>query len=214
MKSSYTQELFTKHIKHEIKTIIECGSRDCLDAIEMLKFYKADTIYSFECNPESIIICKENIKNYNNIKLIEYGVYDEETDDVTFFATDMEKSLDKNIGASSMLFHRDNEIEFIQKEIKIKTTTLDNFFMKNNINNIDLLCLDLQGVELNALKGCINNLNKVKYIITEISHRSYYHNDILFTEVDSFLEKNGFKLLELSDITGFGDALYVNKNIV
>ena len=62
--SSYINANFTKHIKKDINVIIECGSRDCEDAIKMLDYYNPNKIWSFECNPDSVKVCLENIKNY------------------------------------------------------------------------------------------------------------------------------------------------------
>jgi FkbM family methyltransferase len=38
-----------------------------------------------------------------------------------------------------------------QFEINVEGTRLDTFLENNNIQNIDLLCIDLEGYELNAL---------------------------------------------------------------
>lgn len=207
MISSYTRSTFTQHITDPIETIFECGSRDCLDAIEMLHFYKPKNIYSFECNPESIVVCRENIKQYPNIILVESAVSDHDGI-IDFYATDMEKSIDKNIGASSALFHRD-QVEFIQKKIQVPCITLNKFIEKNNITAIDLLCLDLQGYEKIALDGLFEKTNIVKYIISEISYKSFYHNDMLFGEYKSYLESKGFAFL----CEDSGDALFKNTRI-
>ena len=71
------------------------------------------------------------------------------------------------MGSSSMLkidfslrnkddpdYNRENP----QKEIIVNGIRLDTFINENNINNIDLLCMDLQGYELNALKSLGNHL--------------------------------------------------------
>ena len=193
--STYTSDVFTKHINKNIKIIIECGSRDCLDAIEMLQVYKPDIIYSFECNPESIQICKQNIVNFDSIKLIEYAVGNI-NGPVTFYPTDMEKSLDKNIGASSMLYHRDNKIDFFQKKIEVNSIRLDKFFEDKTLDCPNILCLDLQGYEKFAIEGFGNRIKDINYIISEISHKSFYENDILYPEYINFLKESGFELIE------------------
>tara|TARA_B100001559_G_C16070121_1_gene425409 strand:+ start:225 stop:521 length:297 start_codon:yes stop_codon:yes gene_type:complete len=38
---------------------------------------------------------------------------------------------------------------------------------KYKINKIDLLCMDVQGFELNILKGAEENIKKIKYVIME-----------------------------------------------
>lgn len=208
--STYTKNEFTKHINKKIDIIVECGSRDCLDAIEMLNYYKPSKIYAFECNPDSIPVCRENIKNIPQIELIEFAVSNH-SGFIDFYATDMEKSFDKNIGASSALFHRDQK-QYIQKKLTVPSTTLKQFIKDKNISSIDLLCLDLQGYEKIALDGLNEDIQKVRYILSEITFDSFYHNDILFDEYKTYIEKKGFQFIESVSYGKFGDALFKNLN--
>jgi len=210
--SIYTDSKFTKQIKGDINIIIECGSRDCEDAIKMLDYYNPSKIYSFECNADSVKVCLENIKNYPKIELIPKAVSNK-NGFIDFYATDMEKSIDKNIGASSALYHRDNKNSFFQKKIEVESITLDSFVEENKIDNVDLLCLDLQGYEKFAIEGFLSNIKNVNYIISEVSYHSYYNGDILFDEYKSYLYEIGFELVETLFHGNFGDALFKNKKI-
>jgi len=196
--------------KNEVNTIFECGSRDCIDAIEMLDYYEPKIIYSFECNPDSVLICENNIKNYNKIKLIPKATYSEKKE-IDFFMTDMERSIDKNIGASSLLYHRDNKNKFFQKKVSVDAIRLDEFMDESEINEIDLLCLDLQGSEMETLTGLGDKIKNVKYIITEVSFKSYYVGDKMFNEINKFLEGHNFKCEKVLNYGGFGDALFIRK---
>ena len=40
-----------------------------------------------------------------------------------------------------------------EKSIDVEIITLDDFCLKNNINHIDILKIDVQGAELDVLKG-------------------------------------------------------------
>jgi FkbM family methyltransferase len=214
---NYLNNIFTSKIdSNSIKTIVECGSRDCLDAIELNEYYKPNMIYSFECNPESVVVCEKNIIGIPNIKLIDKAVYKEDTS-VDFYATDMENSIDKNIGASSLLYHRDNKIEFFQKKIFVDAIRLDTFMKMENIKNIDLLCFDLQGAEYMAIEGLGERIRDVHYLITEISFQSYYFEDRLASKIVEVLKGFGFKMIACDRFsgfkynTGFGNALFVRK---
>jgi hypothetical protein len=125
----------------------------------------------------------------------------------------MDKSIDKNIGASSVLLHLDNNKEFFQKKIIVESVKLETFMEENKISEIDLLCLDLQGYEKIAIEGLGEKIKNVKYIISEVSFKSYYNGDILFNEYVTFLENNNFTLVEVMNYGGFGDALFINKNL-
>lgn len=210
MSSTYTQKVFTKFIKLDNEPIIfECGSRDGLDAIHMLDYYRPSKIYCFECNPESIDVCRKNISNYEKIELIPIAVGDKNSD-IEFFATDMEESIDKNIGASSALIHAGDQINFKQKKISVPCTRLDTFMEDRKIQKIDLLCLDLQGYEKIALEGMGDRLSDVKYIITEVNFQVYYHNQVMYEALLDFLGLKGFECREVYPYgtSGFGDALF------
>ena len=207
--SSYLSEKFTdKIVDITIKTIVECGSRDCLDAKQLDRYYVPDRIYSFECNPESIGICKHNA-NGTQIQVIEKAVCDKD-ELVDFYPTDMQASNDKNIGASSLLWHRDQD-QYIQKKIKVHGIRLDTFMEAENIDKIDLLCFDLQGAEYFAILGLGERIHDVHYIISEVAYKSFYHEDMLIQDFEVFLKLRGFKKIAENPYSGFGDALFVNE---
>jgi FkbM family methyltransferase len=83
--------------------------------------------------------------------------------------------------------------------------------------DIDILKLDLQGYELEALRGCGDLLTQIKTITTEVEFISLYEGQPLFADIDSFLRENGFRLYNLYDLwtqddgqLTAGDAVYLN----
>jgi FkbM family methyltransferase len=208
---TYINNIFTKHITDKIDIIFECGSRDAIDSLKMFDFYQPKKIFCFECNPDSVNVCKETIGENNNIILVDKAVSNNDGE-IDFYVTDMDKSIDKNIGASSALLHLDNKESFFQKKITVNSITLKTFMEENNINNIDLLCLDLQGYEKIALEGLGDKIKNVKYIISEYANRSFYSGDILLEDYQTFLTSLGFDLIEVNNYGDFGDALFKNNN--
>ena len=100
---------------------------------------------------------------------------------------------------------------------------MDTFIDENKIDKIDLLCMDLQGYELNALQSLGNHLHNIKYIITECSIKSTYINGVSFKELNKYLNDYNFKYI-VSNKFGFNfpdlslkhfsefDALFININ--
>lgn len=220
--------------KDKIKVIFELGSRDVVDAVDLIKFFDCK-VYAFECNPDCLVECKKNIKildmeTRDKLFLVESAVSLSDGD-VSFFPFDLTKY--NNMGSSSMLkidFSKRNQDdpdynrENPQSEIVVRGTRLDTFLQKNTIPNIDLLCIDLQGYELNALKSLGESLHNVKYIITECSIQSTYMGGATFTELYEYLMQYNFEYVssnafgsEFPDIhrTGFSefDALFVNRSV-
>lgn len=227
-------DFFTKIDSNRIKTIFELGSRDLIDAIKLLDYFKNSKVYSFECNPDCLIECHKNIYQLDEDKKKRLILIDKavsiNNSKVSFYPFDLQKY--NNMGASSMLkidFSRrrkndpDYNRENPQKEIIVDGIRLDNFIDENYIENIDLLCIDLQGYELNAIKSLGNYLHKVKYIITECSIMSTYNDGATFSELNDYLSNYNFKYISsnkfgrkfpdatLSGFTEF-DSLFINQS--
>jgi len=222
--SVYTDERFTKYItnKDDIKVILELGSRDLQDAILMKEYYNPVKIISFECNPDSLKLCEENIKEHKDITLVKCAVWDK-NEKIKFYPV-----TNGNIGASSA-FKVTGEYPYEywkQKEIFVNAIRLDSWLKSNKIEKVDMICADIQGALLKALIGLGTYLKDVKYIIAEIEKKAQYIDQSLFPEIDLFLKENNFKLL--ADIpagsdpenpespetvgTWFGDYFYRRKN--
>jgi FkbM family methyltransferase len=194
---SYTRKLFTDYILNtDIHTVFELGSRDLLDAHDIQSTYNCD-VYAFECNPECIKLCRINLIS-PRVKLIERAVTIE-SGPITFHPFDLTKY--NNMGSSSLLkidfstrdksdpdYNRENP----QTSITVKGVRLDEFCEENGISNVDMLCIDLQGYELNALKSMGKMLSTVKYIILEASLKSTYIGGVDFKDLHWFLGENDF----------------------
>jgi len=214
-------EEFAKYIenKNEALIIFDIGSRDCAQSIEFYKQFPNSKIYAFECNPNTLGICKKNIEPYGNrITLIEGAVCDYDGN-IKFFPINQEKTItswtDGNPGASS-LFKSSGKYEietYVQDEIATPCHRLDSIMDKYGISNVDILWMDLQGAELLALKGLGNYLQNVKYIHTEACNIEIYTNQSLFPEIHSYLSNFFcFDLLNNVDTNNFfGDAIYKNR---
>jgi FkbM family methyltransferase len=218
---------------NQIKTIFELGSCDLTDAIKLLNHFQSSKIYSFECNNDCLIECYKNLNNLEEEKKKRLVLIDKAVSinngDVIFYPFDLEKY--NNMGASSMLRidfslrdikDHDYNKKNPQKKIIVDGVRLDTFIDENHIDNIDLLCIDLQGYELNAIKSLGNHLHKIKYIITECSIVSTYINGATFKELNEYLTNYNFKYvssnkfgenfpdLSLKYFSEF-DALFINN---
>lgn len=232
---NYLENIFKQNIdKNKVNIIFELGSRDLIDSIKLHEYFNCK-VYAFECNPDCLNICKLNYNNLDEITkesiiLIESAI-SLDNGYVKFFSFDLDKY--NNMGASSLLkidFTKRNNTDpdynkpNPQKEIIVPSIRLDTYLINTNIENIDLLCIDLQGYELNALTSLGDNIKNVKYIITETCINSTYDNGSTFDELYDYLKKFNFIYicsdefkydLPNNDLVGFSEfnALFINKNI-
>jgi len=202
------------------KVIFEFGSRYGEDTVEFAKRYPAAMVYAFECNPNTLPECRKNTGEYSNITLTEKAVSDT-CGTVSFYKIDKDKTEttweDGNQGASSLLkasgkYPVEN---YVQEEIKVESITLSKFIEDQHIPGIDILWMDIQGAELQALKGLGKDISKVKSIHIEVEFFEIYKDQPLFDEVKAFLNNADFELLDFSSQSDYsGDAIFVNKAFV
>jgi FkbM family methyltransferase len=78
----------------------------------------------------------------------------------------------------------------------------------------NLLCIDIQGAELRALRGATHTLQSIDAINIEINFEEMYAGCAQVEDIDDFLDAQGFdRVATLTPYHSFwGDALYVRRN--
>ncbi len=125
---------------------------------------------------------------------------------------------------SSVLPRNDNSERYFDAVTRIKevrelqATSLDDWFDRSGLDRVDIIKLDLQGFELEALKGAKRLLERgVACIYLEVNYVPFYEGSATFGEIDVYLRSLGYKLFNLYNTCthlpqghiGSGDALYV-----
>ena len=140
------------------------------------------------------------------------AVLDESEHDAVFHIT--------NNGQSSSLLEfgthsKDYPWCVVTENRTVKTETLGQFFQKNSLNpeKYNFWNFDIQGVELQVLRGSKELLQSTDVIYSEVNTDDVYKGCGKLDELDTFLENYGFKRV-ITEMTGakWGDALYVRKN--
>lgn len=197
--------------------IFDIGSRDCMQSIEFYNACPNAKIYAFECNPNTLPLCRKNIENYKDrITLIEGAVCDYDGT-ITFYPINQQKTRttweDGNPGASS-LFRSNGQypIEtYVQDEVKTNCHRLDTIMKKYGISRVDVIWMDLQGAELLALKSLGKMIEYVDIIYTEVSYKEMYTGQVMFSELNTFISSNKFRLQNHLSLSGWQeDAIYKN----
>lgn len=203
-----------------IRVVVELGARDCKETVAFSQIFDKAFIYSFECNPMTISICREAVANLSRVELTEKAVSNV-NGKIKFYSIDTELTKttweDGNPGASS-IFQASGKYPletYVQKEIEVDSVRLDSFLKKRNLKEIDILWMDIQGAELLALESLGTEIENVKLIHTEINFIEIYSGQPLFKDVYKILHDNGFHLIGFTFFCNyFGDAVFVNTNIL
>jgi len=106
----------------------------------------------------------------------------------------------------------------IKESYPVKVTTLNDFIIRNEILEIDVLKIDTEGHEFECLDGLFNskNIKDIKIIQFEIHFDDMYLNNKSYGEIKNLLNSNGY--FEIKKIKhGFGnfyDAFYSKKDFL
>jgi len=91
--------------------------------------------------------------------------------------------------ASSVL---DEHIDQKVNTVTLLTQTLDNIFTAGNIPKVDFIKLDVQGYEIEILKGFVKYMPTVDVILLEVSLLDIHVGVPLFRDVVEFMYGYGF----------------------
>jgi FkbM family methyltransferase len=82
-------------------------------------------------------------------------------------------------------------------ETTAKCIRMDTWIEENNINNIDILKIDVEGCTYECLEGFGNKLDIVKIMHIEAEHVQCWEGQRLYADVAHLLEKHNFKLVDI-----------------
>ena len=187
--------------QRKINLIIDVGANKGEYTLELIHLGFKGYIESFEPISEAykiLSIRSKNNKNWNTSR-IAIGDFDGES----------EINIAGNINSSSLLNMLPRHIKsepnskYLRKE-RILVNRLDTLFSRNMILDKKIfLKIDVQGYELNVLKGAEFIINNIEGIQIEMSLEPLYEGSILYKDMIHFLEMKGFELYSIEN--GFSD---------
>lgn len=116
-------------------------------------------------------------------------------------------------GSSSLFSLGEHRVEYpniaVEEELEVVTTTLDSLAIDGSSN---LLVLDLQGAEHEAIGGGKRTLGSIDYVLAEVNRRELYLGIKLVPELDTLLQERGFSRVATRWTRhGWGEALYLRN---
>lgn len=82
-------------------------------------------------------------------------------------------------------------------EIQVPCISLHDWACRNGVTCVDFMKLNVQGAELEILKGCGDLLNTILGLQVEVSFCESYHGRPFFSDIDCFLRRAGFSFFDL-----------------
>lgn len=189
--------------------IIEAGAHIGRDTLKMIKTWPKGQIYSFEPVPELYAQLQNMAQPFAQVRTFNMGLA-QKAGSTLFY-----KSSGRSTATSSLL----EPLEYLNEmpgtffeSITIPVVDLDSWAIQNQVKTVDLLWLDMQGGELDALKGAVHILTTVTAIYTEVNFIERYKNNPLYSEIKEWLLQQGFApYCEAFGHKSWGNVLFLRK---
>jgi FkbM family methyltransferase len=158
-------------------------------------------IFAFEPAPAVYEVLSERFASDENVKCFPL-VLSEVSAETTFY-------VNPKTGSSSIHMPTDFNINRYglktPQPINTNSITLDDFCKSNNIEQIDILKLDIEGAEVQALSGARDLLqeSRIGIIYTEATLVALYNNNQLFGDLITMLKEYDYRLFNMYD---FGET--------
>ncbi|RKZ27280.1 hypothetical protein DRQ20_00870 [bacterium] len=159
-------------------------------------------ILAFEPEPSNCYWIRKSIEanKYDCIKLFELALADYEGEAMLYIG--------KKSGWHSLLPTGGNVKD---ETIRVKVSTLDNVLKKEKIERVNIVKIDVEGAEMEVLKGAKNLLQKSErlFIIMDL----HPQKGVKVEDVFSYLYQHGFKIYSVKDLRPV-EGRYKMKDIV
>jgi FkbM family methyltransferase len=198
------------------RVIVEAGASDGVDTLKFARIFPKATIFAVEPVEKQYDFLTNKFKNYTNIHLFQVAL-SKNIELANIFIGNTNSDLG-GMGSSSILrptLHKKYfpEITFNNSSL-VQTITLEKFFLENQIESVDLLWLDIQGMEFDVIQASQDTMRKcVRFLHLEISRIKFYAGMPSEKDLRKLLKLIGFKCV--IDRVGAisGNALYVNRQL-
>lgn len=173
--------------------VFDVGANIGQFAKQTRKTHPNSQIHSFEPIPEAYQKLSEWATSQNDMVIANNFGLSSECQEMSMYKHDSHlpsSSVLKNTKIGEKIYPQTKSTQIIEA----KFITLDSYAAENNLlSKADcLLKIDVQGFELQVLKGAEETLNNCKIIIVEYMIESLYENQASFMSICEFLISRGF----------------------
>jgi len=192
-----------KNLNIKFKNVLDIGAYEGHWSRLFTSIYPDANILMIEANKEK----EKTLKEIGNYRIALLGERDNET-------VDYYKCLD-GVPTGNGIYQENTEFKFTPE--KRRTITLPTLL--GSEKGFDLIKMDVQGSELNIIKGALPIIKNTKYLLLELQTFQYNKGAPLIEEVVSYLHGLGFGFVDLFDLMYSNnhliqvDGLFINRNI-
>jgi len=197
---------FLKIFSDQINGVIHVGAH-LGQEVTLYNEYGINKIYLFEPQKKIFEKLNKNMKKHKHVCCYNFALGSENK----LSTLNLSNS---NFGLSSSILSPQLHLKV---QPKIEFTETENIIIKR-FDNLDILPLnfltiDVQGFELEVLKGFGDLITDVEFIFTEINTKSLYKDNALVKDIDRYLSQFNFERIytNIDCFKFYGDAFYLKR---
>lgn len=184
----FKKKMYEIDLKTTSPKILDIGAHIGVATIYFKQQYPKAHIVSFEPNPYTFKLLEQNViqNNLTDVDIVNAAVGDKDAESTFYISTqDPEEAWSWDNAMVKNKWYDPKKT----REIKVRTTTLKKYLK----TEVDLLKIDIEGMEERVLKGAEEDLRNVKNIVMEF-HGSSTNPDNDIHRIVSLLERHKFKV--------------------
>lgn len=175
----------------DINILIDIGANKGQFSVLFKYIYPKSLIFAFEPLKSPSKTYRKLFDGEKNVWFYKFAI--------GFQKKEMEMNVSRREDSSSLLKIGEKQTEFFpgtdfDSFEKVEMSNLSSFISPEQINQTVLVKIDVQGFELEVLKGSEDLIKYFDYIYVECSYKELYQNQPLVSEVVQFLFDKGFGL--------------------
>lgn len=180
------------------QTVIDVGANRGQFALDVAKALPDTRVYSFEPMPEAAAVYRRVFAGSGTHEVIPTALGSTTGKAVLHVSSDDDSSSLLPIGErQSELFPGTEE----QATVEVDVTTLDGALAGKALARPLMLKLDVQGFELEVLRGAVATLHATDWVYVECSFEELYDGQALASDVERWLVDHGFGLAGIGAVT-------------
>lgn len=214
---------FAKYMPDD-PVIIDAGAFDGVEGSILARTWPRGRVHSFEPIPEIFEKLVQTASKTPNMSIYNYALSTTDGKSVMFIS---EFATQPGIATHSASLRAPKEhIQYaphvvFPRSITVDTFKIDTWAELNGIDHVDMMWLDMQGVELEVLKASPKILATTRVILLEVEFVEAYEGQYLYEDIKKWFEEKGFTLIWCNFDVNYptqngqwcGDALFVRKNL-
>jgi FkbM family methyltransferase len=166
----------------DVKVLFDCGAHHGRVTREFKHLFPAAKVFAFEPAPDTHTITRANLAGINGVEVVNAAV-------------------GERSGVASFYTHPHSESNSMHQwadgqRVEVKVLALDDFCRERGITHIDVLKMDVEGFELQALRGIETMLaaQEIDVLYLEVRFEPLAPGCVDFLTLAGYLAQKGYRL--------------------